>query len=178
MTDARDARMLAHYLNALTPYGIGADRLVLTYEDDLQDYDVLVLGGELTDRQIEGLFDASRRGGCLRFVDARNTTRWDEVLRREGAALGQALAVDTRRDHPDLPRFDRTTGTLADFARSLEVWAGFEPGSALRVEDTHTVTVTLQSPRPDFARFQMLVQATSVLAQYDIRLHLIGEDSD
>ena len=177
MSTNPDDRMLAHLVSALAPHGIGADRLVLTYEDVLQDYDVLILGGDLTDSQIEGLCEATRMGGCLRFEEPRNTTRWDDILRREGTALMKTQAADLRRNHPDLPRFDPSTGTLSDFARSLEVWAGLEPGSVLKVVDERTITMAFSNPPPDFARFNALMQATSVLAEYDIQFWITGEDA-
>ncbi|WP_420471890.1 hypothetical protein [Brevundimonas sp. FT23042] len=177
MTDDHDARMLAHLLQALEPHGIGADRLILTYEDYLQDYDLQILGGDLTDAQIEALFDATRLGGCVRFAEPANETRWGAHLKREGAALLKTRAAEVRGQNPDLPRFNRSTDTLPAFARSLELWAGLEPGSALVVTGEKTVQLDFAERAPDLARFHRLMQAMGVLAEEDIEVVMIGRST-
>lgn len=174
MTVDHDALMMAHLIRALAPHGVGEDRIVITYEADLQDYDVLITGGELSEAQIEGLFDVARHGGVFRFVAPRNTERWDAQAHREGAKILKAAAAEARLKHPDLPHFDRATQTLTAFVRTLEVWAGFEPGSALTAFDDQKVTLALRDLNTDQARFRKLMEATSVLAEYDVDLLLIG----
>lgn len=168
-----DDRMLAHLLPALEPHGIGADRLTLTYEDDLQDYDILISGDLLSDVQMEAVLAATTLGGCVRFANPVNEARWYEITAREGEKLLKARAAP----HPDVPRFDRSTDTLPAFARSLERWAGLEPGSALKVTDDRTVMVDFQGTPPDFARFTTLMQALDGLSADGVTVLLIGRSA-
>lgn len=174
MTDDYHARMLAHLLRALEPHGVGADRLTIAYEEDLQDYDVLISGDVLTEAQMTGVSEATRLGGCVRFTNPGNEALWHDRLNREDMALLKARAAGMREQHPDLPPFDRSTGTLSDFTRSLEVWAGLEPGSSLRVTDDRTVVVDVQEPKPDFPRFTTLMRAVDLLAEHDIEVFMTG----
>lgn len=177
MTDDPDARMLAHLLRVLEPHGIGADRLTITYEEDLQDYDVLISGDALTEPQMTGVIEATLLGGCPRFTDPGNEALWHAHLRREGTALLKARAAGMREQHPDLPRFDRSTGTLSDFAHSLEVWAGLEPGAALKVTGDNTVVADFQGASPDVDGFAALMGVLDLLAEHDIDVLLIGRSA-
>ena len=178
MTTDHDARMMAHLLGLLEPHGIGADRLTIAYEDDLQDYDVLISGGELSDAQIAGIWEAMRLGGCPRFTDTRNTDRWHEALRRDGRRILKAQAAEARLRHPDIPRFDPATRTLLEFVQALEIWSGAEPGSTLTVTGDQAVLVQFNGTPPDFAAIQKLLVVTAILADEDIEvLQLIGMDS-
>lgn len=62
MAAIHDARML-HLFRELEPFGIRGDRIKIAYHAYMQDYDVLISGGALTDRQIEGICSATRMGG-------------------------------------------------------------------------------------------------------------------
>ena len=178
MTTDHDARMMAHLLGLLEPHGIGADRLTIAYEDDLQDYDVLISGGELSDAQIAAIWEAMHLGGCPRFTDARNTDRWHEALRREGLKILKAQAAEARLRHPDIPRFDRATRTLLEFVHALEIWSGAEPGSTLTVTGDQAVLAQFNGPPPDFAAIQKHLVVKAILADEDIEvLQLIGMDS-
>jgi|GEM_PF-4826354 len=175
MTTDHDALMMAHLLRELAPHGIDEERITIEYQDDLQDYDVLISGGELTPEQIGNLADATRTGGCVRFSDTRNTDLWHAHLGREGRKILIAQAAEARRQHPDLPRFDRAACTLREFVAVLEVWAGVEPGSTLTVMDDRTVQVQFNG-RPDFTAIQKHLAATAVLAAEDIEVILVGSD--
>lgn len=172
------ARMRAELVRQLKPHSIGADRLAVEYQDDWQDYDVLIDGGELTGEQIAGIREAVRMGGCVRFSDTRNTDRWDQILRWEGAQILKAQAAEARLEYPDIPRFDRSADTLTGFVRSLEIWAGAEPGSTLTVLDDRTVQVEFRGAVPNFARIQKHLVVTAILTDEDIEVRqLIGMDS-
>ena len=179
MTTEHNARMMAHLLGLLEPHGIGADQLVIAYRDDLQDYDVLISGGELSHAQIAAIWEAMRLGGCPRFTDARNTDRWHEALRREGVKILKAQAAEARLRHPDIPRFDRATQTLLEFIHALEIWSGAEPGSTLTVTGDQAVLAQFNGPPPDFAAIQKHLVVTAILADEDVDIiQLIGEDLD
>lgn len=177
MTDDAHGRMLAHLLRALEPHGIGADRLTIAHEEDLQDYDVLISGDVLNEAQMTGVSKATRLGGCVRFTNPANEALWRDHLNREGTVLLKARAAGMRQQHPDLPRFDRSTGTLSDFARSLEIWAGLQPGSALRVTDDRTVIVNVQNAEPDFSRVSTLMRALDVFAEDGVTVLLMGRSA-
>lgn len=87
MSPIHDARILAHFLRELEPYGIGRDRIAIEYQDVLQDYDVLISGGALTDTQVDQIWRATRMGGVVRFADRRNTERWFALLEREARKI-------------------------------------------------------------------------------------------
>lgn len=173
-----DARMMEHLVRELAPYGIGADRLAISYEDYLQDYDVLISGEVLTEEQIGGIIKTMPKGGCFRFTLDENERRWSEALGRKGLKLMKAQAAEARLTHPDLPKFDRSADTLADFVQSLEVWAGVAPGSTLKVLDEKTVQAEFTGMATDPARIQKHLVVTAVLADENIDvLQLIGLDA-
>ena len=169
------ARMKTDLVRQLEPHRIDADLLAVEYHEEWQDYDVLIGGAELTDEQLAGVREAVQMGGCVRFSDTRNTDRWDAVLRQEGVQILKAQAAEARLKYPDIPRFDRSSDTLTGFVRSLEVWAGAEPGSTLTVLDDRTVRAEFRGTAPDFARIQKNFVVTAILADEDIQvLQLIG----
>lgn len=174
MTADHDARMLAGLLHDLAPHGVGAERITVAWQDDWQDYDVLIDGGELTDQQIAAVRAAVRMGGCVRFGDGRNTDRWLEILRREGRELQLARAAELRQLHPDIPKFNPSTGALADFARSLEIWCGFEPGSAFAVTGEKTVMVEFRDGPPALLSLTRLMDATAIFAEEGIDVLILG----
>lgn len=179
MTTDPDALMKAHLLGLLEPHGIAADRLTISYQDDLQDYDVLISGDDLSDAQIAGIWEAVRMGGCPRFTNAHNTDRWHEALRREGLKILKGQAAEARLRHPDIPRFDRAAQTLLEFVHALEIWSGAEPGSTLTVTGDQAVLAQFRGPPPDFAAIQKHLVVTAVLADEDVDvIQLIGADLD
>lgn len=168
-----DALMMAHLLRELEPHGVGADRITIEYQDDLQDYDVLITGGELTQAQISGLSDATRMGGCVRFSDARNTDLWYAHLGREGRKMQIAEA---RRKHPDLPRFDPARQTLAEFVRALEIWLGATPGSTLTVTGGKSVLAELHGLPQDLDAMRKHMIVMAALSEADVEVSMFGAD--
>ena len=176
--DDHEALMKANLARQLEPHGISADCLSVEYRNDWQDYDVVISGGELTGDQIAAIREAVRMGGCPRFTDSRNEVQWHNNLSREGTQILKAQAADARLKYPDLPRFNRSADTLADFVQSLEAWAGAEPGSVLTAQDERTVLAQFVGPVPNLERIQKHLIVTAILAEADIDvLQMIGMDT-
>ena len=60
------------FVERLSAYGIGEDRIHVTYQDFLQDYEITISGGLLTEEQVEGVQKVTRDGGCVVFENSEN----------------------------------------------------------------------------------------------------------
>ena len=168
-------RFKAALVRQLEPVGIGEDRIHVEYRAYLQDCEVLIDGGELTDEQISLLRDATRFGGCLAFTNAENDARLHRAESRDGQEIMKARAAELLPKLAGLPRFDPRKTTLADFAVEIEVFCGIAPGTALHASDGKTLDVRAQS-NVDSVQLQRLMDAiTAALSlQDDVSIRLIG----
>lgn len=164
----------AKLIALLEPLGVAPHRLQVAYQDDLQDYDILIGGGTLTDEQIADVDQATRSRGCLRFSNRANDQKLHQMHAREGRLLMKAQAVELRALHPDLPTFDPASQSLNDFVRKLETWFGFEPGAALQVMDDGSVMTKSRDPSFDFSSAQKLMNALTILSAEDVSVLILG----
>jgi hypothetical protein len=173
--DLGAAPFKAELLRQVEPAGIGGDRIDVEYQAELQDFEVRVGGGELSDEQIALLREATRFGGCLVFTNTANSLRRFNAQARDGSAILKARAAELIPKLVGLPRFDPAETTLATFALELEAYCGFEPGTALLARNN---AVEVRAGRDvGFDQFQRLLDAvTAALAHHDdVRVFTVGQ---
>ena len=159
-------RFKAGLLKQLESSGIGEDLIHVEYQDEIQSYDVLVDGGELTDEQIALLTQATRFA-CLRFTSPANNSRLHRVQERQARELMKARAAELVPKLVGLPRFDPSKTTLARFALELEVYCGFGPGTALQARGNNGLEIRIRSQVTLDQRRRLNDAITAALAQHD-----------
>jgi len=171
-------RFKAALVRQLEPGGIGEDRIHVEYRAYLHDCEVLIDGGELTDKQISLLREATRFGGCLAFTNEENNARLHRAKCRDGQEIMKARAAELLSKLVGLPRFDPEQTTLADFAVAIEAYCGFQAGTALKASGERTLQLRISS-KVDFTQFQRLDDAiTAALSHHDdVSVILISETS-
>ncbi|WP_299174843.1 hypothetical protein [uncultured Brevundimonas sp.] len=172
-------RTNADVMRRLGEVGIEAGRIEITYQQDLQDYEILVRGPALTDDQIRQARTVTRGFGVLVFENMENEARMGQQESVEGRAMLRQMGADLRAKTPGLPLYDPAAMSLADFAVVLETYSGFQPGQVLSAPDNHTLHVDPGAGQIDIKRFSRLLEAiTGALFDHeDVEVLLMGEDA-
>jgi len=162
------------FVERLSAYGIGEDRIHVTYQDFLQDYEITISGGLLTEEQVEGVQKVTRDGGCVVFENSENAGLFSRFEARDGREMLKAFAIRQAQQMSNLPRFDPTLTRLEDFVRELEAHCGLEPGTMLTVVGDRHVELRVETgtdPR-DFQKLFGVAMAS--LIPHDIEVEPVG----
>lgn len=176
---AEHERMQADIEERLGSIGIAANLIRTEYQNDLQDYEITIDGGDLTAEQIAGVLEATRLGGVVTFRNDTNTLRMHEAQARLGRLIMKVRTAEMRLRMPELPRFDRDAISLADFAKTLEIYSGVEPGSTLSVQGDYNVSFCGSVDTLNFDQFRRLWDAVeAALGDIDdVNIWMTGQDT-
>lgn len=152
----------------LAPLGIDAERISVSYQDYLQDVEIVIADEGLTHDQIVAIGKAVDPFWIMTFSDPNNHALCSKYQRTPFEAGQRAQAALM----PSLPRFDPKLGDLASFARTIEVYCGVTPGSVLQVLDSKTVTLRPTIVSKDRSRVVQI--AGLALLDTDVRLVVFG----
>jgi len=174
----REESFKADLIARLTAAGVQESDITVTYRDDLQDYEILIGGGTLTDEAIAGIRTATRMAGIITFEDTENVARLYAQEAVEGRALMRNMGAELRASTRGLPVYDPAAMSLADFAATLETYAGFQPRQVLSVRENETLRIGPVIGPTDFDRSRKLFDAiTATLFDHeDVNVELVGED--
>ncbi len=146
MTTEREKELFGQVLANLAACGIAKGDVSISYEDYLQDYEVVIReqASPLTSEDLAGVARLSSGGLIIRFQDAATDERFRTLeasqLHEKSRADAQAWLRD-RNLLAGLPLFDPATQDLATYAKSVEAHCGVGPGTVLEVHDPHLLTL-------------------------------------
>lgn len=129
-----DPAILQQLTQRVEQCGVAAADARISYVNDFQSDVIYVTAKKLDDPQIECLDIAGFKHptAIVIFADEELSTRSRELAReRAQIAARERLAKQGKLDH--LPAFDPQRDDLSKFARRVESFCGFEPGSVLEV---------------------------------------------
>lgn len=154
--------------------GVPAEAVEVRYEHVIQGYDIVVNCGLLSEAQVARITDIGNLPGHVTFTDSRNTALEREITNKRHKARMHDLAAGM----PDLPRYDPSTTSLAEFAREIERYCGLEPGAWLEVVGNSLLT--FRKPSLPFNRdegrqkVRLMEIAGAALVDHNIRIGVIG----
>jgi hypothetical protein len=174
----REESFKADLIARLTAAGVQESDIMVTYRDDLQDYEILIGGGTLTDEGIAHIRTATRMAGIVTFEDSENAARLHAQEAVEGRALMRNMGAELRASTPGLPVYDPAAMSLADFATALETYAGFQSRQVLSVRENETLRIGPVIGPIDSDRSRKLFNAiTATLFDHEeVNVVLVGED--
>ncbi len=158
----------------LAACGVPADAVQVRYEHVLQGYDIVVTCGPLSEAQVACLTDIGNMPGHVTFTDPRNAALEREILSKRHKARLREVAASM----VDLPRFDPSTATLADFVRTIERYCGLEPGANVEIVGDRLLTfrkLSLPSSGGEASQRGRLMETISAaLVEHDVQIGVIG----
>jgi|JI6StandDraft_1071083.scaffolds.fasta_scaffold83862_2 hypothetical protein len=161
----------------LAACGVPAGAIQVRYEDVLQGYDIVVSCGPLSEDQIAHIHDIGSLPGYVTFTDSRNTALEREMITKRHKARLRKIAAGMA----DLPRFDPSTTTLAEFARTIERYCGLEPGANVEVVgDRFLMFRKLSLPfngGEASERGRLMEIISAALVDHDVQIGVIGGTS-
>jgi hypothetical protein len=179
--------MTAAAERALAHCGVRAQDVALTWDDELQDATFTFKGAD--GRSPPGPAAVSRAAGArplwgtYRFSSEKTQRRFNALEAAAGQPAEQRMRQDARRrlaargQLGRVPRFDPRAETLAAFARKLEVFCGFEPGSMLWTRG-RTIYIRPQHPeRLRFADFERLMDVLWSSVPKHVPIILVGGEA-
>jgi len=142
MATEREKEFLGQVLANLTACGIAKGDVSITYENYLQDYEVVIReqASPLSNEDLAQVARLSSGGLIIRFQDAATDERFRTVQASQVEARSRLNAEAWLRDRnllAGLPLFDPATQDLATYAKRIEAYCGVDPGTVLEVHDSH-----------------------------------------
>lgn len=154
--------------------GVPAEAVEVRYEHVLQGYDIVVSCGLLSEAQVACVTDIGNLPGHVTFTDSRNTALEREITNKRHKARMRDLAASM----PDLPRYDPSTMSLTEFARTIERYCGLEPGTNVEVVSDRLLTfrkLSLPFNRGEASQRGRLMEILgAALVDHDVQIGVIG----
>lgn len=120
-------RQIARLLENL---GVTSDGVAVTYELDLQDYQIAIEQTGFSDDSLAQIAEGLWSLGCVWFADRPTYWRYSEIQTRVMTEIQAGLRL-TNGAGQLRPSFDADAQSLEEYAEALEEWCGYKAGTFL-----------------------------------------------
>ncbi len=125
-----EADYLREIARLLGNIGVTSDGVAVTYELDLQDYQIAIEQTGFSDDGLAQIAEALWSLGCVWFADKATYWRYSEIETRVMLEIQAGLRL-TNAAGQLRPSFDSDAQSAEEYAAALEQWCGYEAGTFL-----------------------------------------------